>query len=261
MKMNEKNDWNAEQYLKFAAIRTRPSRDLAAQIASEPRTVLDIGCGPGNSTAVLVERFPVAHITGIDSSPDMLETARAAHPGIDFRPLSLSPDCRELNEDYDLIFSNACFQWIPDHRQFLPALWRHVTEGGTLAFQIPLTDAMPITPILEKMKTSAVWGAYLAAVHDLGTLGQNDYFSIARSLSPDCTLWRTDYAQPVHGIAGVIDWYMGSRLRPFVAAVPESRRAAFVDEVAAHFSRAYSPSADGTVLMWFPRLFVVIHKI
>ncbi len=265
MKKNESEtgavaDWSAAQYLKFEQVRTQPSRDLVARISTVPRTVLDVGCGPGNSTAAIAERFPEAQITGIDASPDMLEKARKAHPAFTFIEKSLSPDCRELEGTYDLIFSNACLQWIPDHKRLIPALWKHVNPGGTLAFQIPLTDAMPITPILEELKATSNWGRYLESVHDLGTLGQDDYFELARGLSSDFSLWRTDYAQPVAGISGLVEWYMGSRLRPFVAALPEGERAAFLAEVAARFAKMYTPLPDGTVLMWFPRLFVVVKN-
>lgn len=264
MKKNESEtdsaaDWNAAQYLKFEQVRTQPSRDLVARIPTTPRTVLDVGCGPGNSTAAIAARFPEAQITGMDASPDMLEKARKAHPTFTFVEKSLSPDCRELEETYDLIFSNACLQWVPDHETLIPALWKHVNPGGTLAFQIPLTDAMPITPILEELKASSTWGQYLAPVHDLGTLKQDDYFDLVRGLSADFSLWRTDYAQPVRGISGLVDWYMGSRLRPFVAALPEGERASFLAEVASQFAKAYTPTTDDTVLMWFPRLFVILR--
>ncbi len=253
-------DWSAAQYLRFEQVRTQPARDLVARVPKVPRSVLDVGCGPGNSTAAIAARFPSAAITGMDASPDMLEKARKAHPTFTFIEKSLSPDCRELAGSYDLVFSNACLQWIPDHKTLIPALWKHVNPGGTLAFQIPLTDAMPITPILKELKASPMWGKYLRGVHDLGTLKHDDYFGLARGLSQDVALWRTDYAQPVRGISGLVDWYMGSRLRPFTAALPAAERAPFLAAVSERFAAVYTPAADGTVLMWFPRLFVVVNK-
>ena len=254
------NDWDAARYLKFAHSRTQPVRDLVARVTCSPRTVLDVGCGPGNSTAVLAARFPAAHLTGIDSSPAMLAQARQTHPGLAFLHVTLTPDCPEIAGNYDLVFSNACLQWIPDHATLIPALWRHVAPGGTLAFQIPLTDQMPISPILDDLGRSAPWRTYLAGVHDLGTLAQDEYFDLARGLTKDWSLWRTDYAVPVAGVAGLVDWYMGSRLRPFVAALPADLRDAFLAEVQSRFARVCTPRADGIVLMWFPRLFAVLNK-
>ncbi len=112
------SDWNSTQYLKFKNERTQPAVDLAMRIKNNPKTIVDIGCGPGNSTSVLRDIFPYADILGIDNSPNMIEKAKAEHPDISFRLC----DALSLDGKYDLLFSNACLQWIPDHETLIPSL-------------------------------------------------------------------------------------------------------------------------------------------
>ena len=123
-------DWNADQYLKFRAQRTLPAVDLAEKIGlANPETILDIGCGPGNSTAVLRERYPHAKILGVDSSPVMIETARKTYPDIDFQLCDVSARLDELPADFDVVFSNACIQWVPDHPHLIPGLLARLRVG------------------------------------------------------------------------------------------------------------------------------------
>ena len=147
-------DWHSEQYLKFAKERTQPARDLAARLTHlRPETVVDIGCGPGNSTQVLREVFPSADLFGIDSSPRMIEQARADHPNLCFRLC----DASLLEGRYDLLFSNACLQWIPDHRTLLPALMGHLKDGGVLAVQMPRNGEEPLFRLIEVLAGEPHW--------------------------------------------------------------------------------------------------------
>ena len=116
------NNWSSKQYLKFGNERTQPSQDLISRLKINPKSILDIGCGPGNSTNALAERFCDAHITGIDSSQNMLDSAIAAYPKLDFRKCCVPDELDCIDGKFDLIFSNACIQWIPNHDRLLSAL-------------------------------------------------------------------------------------------------------------------------------------------
>lgn len=134
-------DWNPLQYLKFETQRTQPARDLLMRLkAYTPHTVADIGCGPGNSTAAVAECFPNAELIGIDSSPNMIEKAEAKYPELKFRLCN----ALELEGKYDLLFSNACLQWIPNHAILIPALMSKLNEKGVLAVQMPMNSQEPL---------------------------------------------------------------------------------------------------------------------
>ena len=133
--------WDSEQYLRFKRERTQPARDLAMQLPPDDGSVtrvLDIGCGPGNSTAVLRERYPHAKILGVDSSPDIIEVARNTYPDIDFQLCDVSTQLNDLPADFDVVFSNACIQWVPDHPHLIPGLLARLRVGGVLAVQTPM---------------------------------------------------------------------------------------------------------------------------
>ena len=107
-------DWDAALYLKFEQERTRPAIDLLARISNEnPRTCVDIGCGPGNSTELLVNRFPGANITGLDQSLGMLAAAKLRLPHVDFEQIGLTH--WRPSRPHDVIFASASLQWLPDH--------------------------------------------------------------------------------------------------------------------------------------------------
>ncbi len=151
-------EWSSDQYLKFKRQRTQPAVDLAKRIAGkDPRAVLDIGCGPGNSTSVLKKTFPQARIVGIDSSPEMIEKARASCEDIEFRLCDIAADLENL-ESYDVIFSNACLQWVPGHRTLIPALLEKLNDGGVLAVQIPMNYKEPLFVVENDVLSEPRWG-------------------------------------------------------------------------------------------------------
>lgn len=141
----------------IALIRTQPARDLAGRIAlKRPRGILDIGCGPGNSTAVLKEMFPQAAILGIDNSKEMIEKARTAHPDIPFQLCDITGGLEEC-KTYDIIFSNACLQWVAGHRKLIPALFNKLNRGGVLAVQMPMNGQETIYRILDEVLSEPQW--------------------------------------------------------------------------------------------------------
>lgn len=170
--------------MKFERARTQPSRDLVscAECASPAPKILDIGCGAGNSTRILKNKFPTADILGIDSSADMMENARKANSDIRFQLRAISPTCSEISESYDIIFSNACLQWIGNHRILFPPLFSKLSQRGTLAVQIPLTENMPINKILDAMKADKKRFGFSDSVRDLYPLKvENITISFPRS--------------------------------------------------------------------------------
>src|SRR3954466_5298420 len=152
--------WNAEQYLKFADERTRPARDLLAQVDLEaPRQVFDLGCGPGNSTELLVRSYPEADIAGVDSSSDMVAKAGERLPGVRF----IEADLAGWTPDHpcDLFFANAVFQWLPDHPRLMLRLIEHLRPGGVLAAQMPDNLDEPVHVLMREIAASRPWARRL----------------------------------------------------------------------------------------------------
>src|SRR6202163_800362 len=154
-------DWNAEQYLKFEGERNRPARDLLAQIPiADARRVVDIGCGPGNSTELLVKRWPQAAVIGIDTSADMLRQARERLPGRTFIEANVAHWAPP--ENTDVLFANAIFQWVPGHLRQLQRLLGALPRGGVLAVQIPNTLAEPIHRLMREVAKQGPWREQLS---------------------------------------------------------------------------------------------------
>jgi trans-aconitate 2-methyltransferase len=251
-------DWSARQYLKFEDERTRPPRDLLAQVPLEsPRRVVDLGCGPGNSTELLIKRYPQAQVVGLDSSPDMLRQANQRLPNCEFEQADLadwSPP-----ERTDLLFANAVFQWVPDHPAVLQRLLAALSTGGVLAVQMPDNTEEPALALMREVAASEPWAPQLAlaaaARDDLPTPAA--YYDL---LSPRCAqldIWHTVYNHVLAGPAAIVEWFKGSGLRPFLAPLDDAMRRDFLTEYTARIARAYPSRHDGRVLLRFPRLFIV----
>jgi len=251
-------DWSARQYLKFEDERTRPPRDLLAQVpVSAPRHVIDLGCGPGNSTELLIARYPDADVIGLDSSPDMLRQARERLPKRTFAQADLatwSPQDRT-----DLLFANAVFQWVPDHPAVLRRLLEALPEGGVLAVQMPDNTNEPALLLMEEVSRTGPWAATLAAAN----AARNDlpspdgYYDLLKPLSAHLDIWHTVYNHVMAGPEGIVEWFKGSGLRPFLAPLDGDMRDGFVAAYTARIARAYPARFDGKVLLRFPRLFIV----
>lgn len=255
-------DWDAAQYLRFEQERTQPSRDLAARIElKNPSSVLDIGCGPGNSTHVLRERFPAADILGVDSSSNMIEQARRQYPELAFDIVSLTPDCGEIGETYDVIFSNACLQWIPDHKRLFPNLFSKLNPGGVLAVQIPMTSDIPISVILREMSEDSPWKDKIRACReqDLFAYRPEEYYDILSGITEHFTIWQTSYMHIMNSCAEVVKRYCGSRLQPYLAAFSQDGKNEFLADVENRLRQYYRPRANGRIVIQFPRLFMIAN--
>jgi trans-aconitate 2-methyltransferase len=252
-------DWSAAQYLKFEEERTRPSRDLLAQVPLDaPRRVVDLGCGPGNSTELLIERFPGAEVIGIDSSPDMLRQARERLPRCKFVEADLSAWTPEPGTD--LLFGNAVFHWVPDHPSVLRRLLHALGPGGVLAVQMPDNANEPAFTVLEKVIASGPWAAAIAQTKGRQRkqlLRPEEYYDLFRPLCSHVDIWHIHYNHLMENHAGVVEWFKGSGLRPLLAPLDAAVRAAFLSQYTDEISRAYPPRCDGNVMLRFPRLFIV----
>jgi trans-aconitate 2-methyltransferase len=253
--------WSANQYTKFEDERTRPVRDLLANIpTAEVRSAVDIGCGPGNSTELLHARFPGAAVTGLDSSPDMIAAARKRLPGISFELADISV-WREPGP-FDVILANAVLQWVPDHARLLPALVARLAPGGTLAVQIPDNAEEPAHRLMNAIAADGPWAAKFAKSEiRFHRHGANWYYGELRPRVARIDIWRTIYHHALAGGAGaVVEWFKGSGLRPFLDPLDEDERAEFLARYQDGIAAAYPACPDGTVLLPFPRLFIVATR-
>jgi trans-aconitate 2-methyltransferase len=253
--MRAVSEWSAGQYLKFEDERTRPARDLLAQVPlSEVRRAIDLGCGPGNSTELLVQRYPKAVISGIDSSKDMLRQARERLPQCDFVEADLAnwmPD-----EPVDLLFANAAYQWVPDHLNAMCKALEGLAPGGVLAVQMPDNTREPSHLAMEDVAKR--FGIGKGARVDLPTVGA--YYDTLRPLCRRVEIWHTIYNHAMADAEAIAEWFRGSALRPFFSALDTERApefvAAYINEIRPH----YPVRADGRVLLRFPRLFVIAMR-
>jgi trans-aconitate 2-methyltransferase len=256
--------WDADQYLKFASERTRPARDLAAAVAIDaPSRAIDLGCGPGNSTEILAERWQAAALSGIDSSAAMIAAAQRDYPHWRWSVGDIAAWANEPGEAYDLIFSNAALQWVPDHATLYPNLFARVAPSGALAVQVPANRGAPAHQAMRDLAASARWTSFFPKgvvrewfVHDAGF-----YYDRLVAAAARVDIWQTEYLHVMDGPAAIVEWYRGTGLRPFLDALPtEQDRAAFAADYLERIAAAYPVQADGRVLFPFSRLFVVAYR-
>jgi trans-aconitate 2-methyltransferase len=240
--------WSAVQYVKFEEERTRPVRDLVARIPNGAAArAADIGCGPGNSTEVLRERYPEAELVGVDSSPDMIEAARKRLPGVAFEVADIA-GWRETG--FDVILANAVIQWIPGHETLLPALIGSLATGGSLAVQTPDNLDEPSHRLMREVAAKGPWAEKLAGAAKTRAerRGAEWYYRLLRADAARVDIWRTTYFHPLAGAGAVVEWVKGTGLRPFLDPLDPAERAAYLDRYEAAIARAYPAEADGTVL-------------
>jgi trans-aconitate 2-methyltransferase len=247
--------WSSAQYLKFEDERTRPARDLLAQVPLENATrAYDLGCGPGNSTELLVARFGAASVTGLDSDPNMLAAARSRLKGTTFVEADL--ETWQPPEPADLLYANAVFQWVPDHMSALARLMDGLAPGGVLAVQMPDNLQEPSHVAMEEV---GLWRAQFTARNP-----KRDplpppaaYVERLAPKSKRVDVWHTIYNHPMANPDAVVEWMKGTGLRPYLDTAGPQHAEAFTEAYRARITALYRPMADGRVLFRFPRLFVV----
>jgi len=249
--------WDPAQYLRFSDQRLRPALDLLGQVPlTAPWLVVDLGCGAGNVTAILKQRFPPAEVTGVDGSAAMLEKARAAAPACRFEQgdfVTWRPSAAP-----DLIFSNAALQWVGGHAALFPRLMSLLAPGGVLAVQMPAMHDAPLRRLQYAVAARGPWAERLAGhTSSPPILDAAGYWDLLRPLAASLDIWETTYLHPLTGEDAVVEWAAGSSLRPFLEPLDPAQRAAFRRAYAEALRPHYARRADGTTLLPFRRLFLV----
>ena len=254
-------DWNAAQYLKFERERTRPARDLLSAVPLEnPARIVDLGCGPGNSTQLLAARYRHADILGLDTSPDMLAKARATLPDARFEQADVAtwqPDAAP-----DLIFANAVLQWVPGHATLLPRLLELLAPGGVLAVQMPDNLDEPSHVLMRSAAAAMPFAAKLeAAITAREALASfEQFYAWLRPGASDIDIWRTTYVHRMDGAAAIVEWVKGTGLRPFVDPLNDDERETKHRNYKTAIAHANTQQADGKTQLRFTRLFIVATK-
>jgi trans-aconitate 2-methyltransferase len=248
--------WDPDRYLTYADERGRPFVELLARVgAADPDTVVDLGCGPGNLTALLVERWPGAHVVGLDSSAEMIEKARTTTPAVDFHVADLRGWATGADQ-VDVIVSNATLQWVPGHLELLPDLVARVNPGGWLAFQVPGNFDEPSHTIRAELAAQAPYVEHTAEVAGPGSHDPAVYLHALQGLGCDVDAWETTYFHVLEGEDPVFTWVSGTGARPTLQALPADLRARFEEEFKRRLRAAY-PDRDGRAVLPFRRIFVV----
>lgn len=252
-------EWSAGQYVKFEDERSRPSVELVARIpVKRPRRVVDIGCGPGNSTEIVRARWPEAQIIGLDSAPDMLRAARERLPDVRF--IEADAATWQPMADVDVFFSNATMQWVPRHRDVLVRLMEALPKGGALAVQVPDNQSEPTHALMRSVAADGSWRAKFAApIAREAVATPGEYYDLLRPFG-SVDVWHTVYYHPLADAAAIVEWVKGTGLRPFLDRLDRAEQGAFLAEYTARIAAAYPPRVGGKVLLRFPRLFLVAVK-
>ena len=254
-------DWDSAQYLKFGSQRTQPARDLASRLPAEnPREVLDVGCGPGNSTEVLAKRYPGARILGIDSSPEMVAAASHSHPDLEFRLCDAGRELAQLDRQFDVVFSNACIQWIPDHPMLLKNLLGLLKKDGVLAVQVPMNHQEPVHRVIGEIIARERWNKRIGKARIFHQLTPEGYFDLLAKLSPVFDIWQTTYFHRMRSHEDILEWYRGTGLRPYLAQLSDEERPDFEREILTELRRTYPKQENGEIIFRFPRLFFIAGR-
>ncbi|MFC6090576.1 trans-aconitate 2-methyltransferase [Saccharothrix lopnurensis] len=247
--------WDPARYLAFADHRSRPFRELVARVgATSPRRVVDLGCGPGNLTLELAERWPSAVVEALDSSPEMVAEARAR--GVDARVADVAS--WEPGPDVDVVVTNAVLQWVPGHEELLRGWVRALPSGAWLAVQVPGNFAAPSHRLVRDL-VERRWPALRGLLRESPVLDPAGYAEVLSGAAVDA--WETTYLQRLEGEDAVLEWITGTALRPVRAALDDEGWAEFRALLAPRLREVYPPRADGTT--WFPfrRVFAVARVL
>lgn len=251
-------DWDPSLYSRFEDERTRPAFDLLQRVTLNRLTaIVDLGCGPGNSTELLANRYPGAAIHGIDSSAAMIAAAESRLPGCRFEQADVA--VWSATQPPDLIFANAVLQWVPDHQRLLPRLLAMLASGGVLAIQMPDTLDEPSHRAMRSVASEDRWSGILAQAAQARTriLGLDAYYDLLSAQGAAVDVWRTRYHHPMASPGRIVDWLCATGLRPFLDPLSAADHSAFLARYEEEIDRLYPVRADGQRLLGFPRVFMV----
>jgi trans-aconitate 2-methyltransferase len=254
-------EWDPVLYRKFEAERTRPARELLARISLEQvEQVTDLGCGPGNSTELLADTWPLAQVTGLDSSAAMLSQASERLPHCRFVQADIRSWQAEVPQQ--VIYANASLQWLDNHTMLFPHLVSQLAIGGVLAIQMPDNLNEPSHQLMREVAATERWHSRInaSAVERTELLSTGEYYNLLVQAGCEVDIWRTTYYHVMADAQAIISWLQATGLRPFLATLDASEQTAFLSDYHQRLLTAYPAQADGQVLLAFPRLFMVAMK-
>jgi trans-aconitate 2-methyltransferase len=253
-------EWDAALYFKFGAERAQPALDLLARVDFTPRRIVDLGCGPGASTRMLLERFPQAEILAVSNSEPMLAEARRSLPGMTFEQTDIAK--WRPRQRPDLIFANSSLQWLRNHETLFPRLMSDLAEGGALAVQMADNLHEPSHSLMRMIAADGPWTNRLAPIAETrAIIGTHiDYYNWLKPLSDRLDIWETTYVHPLSGVDEVVDWFRSGALRPFLDPLGPHEQAEFLERYKRDLADAYDADPDGSLLFLYPRLFIYARK-
>lgn len=258
--MAERTAWDPRQYLRYSGHRLRPAVDLLNRIdLSNPQQIVDLGCGTGNVSVLLRDRWPSTSITGVDGSADMLASARDTAPEISW----VEADLTEWTpaSPPDLIYSNAALHWLDDHEALFPRLMESLAPGGVLAVQMPRNFGAPSHTSMAEAARDGPWRDRLEPLlKPVPVLAPGFYYGLLASHAAAIDVWETEYLHVLEGADPVAEWTKGTWLRPLLDALDAPERAGFEAAYRERVRDAYPPRSDGRTLFPFRRLFMVARR-
>jgi trans-aconitate 2-methyltransferase len=255
--------WVPDQYMHFSGHRLRPALELLARVPLDsPRFIVDLGCGAGNVTRILAQRWRTAAVLGVDNSGDMLSQARAEPGDIAWQQADVA-DWRP-EQPPDLIYSNAALHWTDRHEELFPRLAGFLRQGGCLAVQMPLSWDQPSHRLMREILQDCDGGG-----RTLGTPALRNalarkwvqraevYYELLSPRARSLDIWATEYLQVMEGEDPVLQWVQATGLRPILNSLAEDEREVFLAVYRKRLREAYPPRPDGRTLFPFARLFIV----
>ncbi|ARN80567.1 trans-aconitate 2-methyltransferase [Methylocystis bryophila] len=251
-------EWSSELYLKFEEERTRAARDLLSRAPDfEPKIVVDLGCGPGNSTLLLRSRFPDATIIGIDNSSNMLNVAQSRVPSASFIQADIAHWRPETPPDF--LFANAALHFVPDHYALIQRLVSTLAPSGVIAVQMPNSTHQASHALMRMISAEGPWADRLLPIaKSRPPIGPaEEYYRLLTPLCARVDIWETSYIHPVDGPDQIVEWFEGAELRPFLDPLTEEERSVFLARYRQELGASYDRQPDGRLLLHYPRLFFV----
>lgn len=254
--------WNANLYDAFNKERIQPSIDLANRIDKVCVRILDVGCGSGMSTLALKNRFPEAEIIGVDLSAAMLENAKKLLPDVQW----IQRDCSESLEDlgqFDLVFSNAFLQWIPDQEKFIKNIRNCIKENSILALQIPNFETMRIAGIIKEVAGEFdTNGSIFTNMHGICyNYSLTTYYDMMCRYYSNVEIWQTNYIHQMDSSDSIVEFVKSTALIPYLERLSELQEKEFLDLLRERTAEYYKSCDNGKVLFPFERIFVYGVKI
>ena len=247
--------------------RTQPAIDLAARIQpiKSPHKILDIGCGPGNSTNILAQKFPHACIIGIDSSENAIQIAQNSRVNLDadlnFITCDIATGLPHLETNYDIVFSSAVIQWIPQHQELLQNIMARLKPGGIMAIQTPLLDKHPLHPLTRTLAQSPQWkNAFPRAIRQHHNLTPEKYAGILTGIAAAFNIWETIYYHPLPSHRHIIEWFRNTHLKPYFAALPPHKQPDFEADLLKALEQTHPATQNNPILIPSPQRFITATR-